>query len=164
MKEAAGILFGIPGSTLEEDACLHVGAAQLPEEFRLALNQYFEQNQLESNSNSKLHPQEVLESFTAIRRQTAIDEKTGAPQKGSLRSMRVILRNTTFQAPLIFTKEPDECAQGLLAACVLSLRRAGVGRNRGRGRLKARLLDEGKKDITDTYFRHFCQLVGGERV
>ena len=46
----------------------------------------------------------VLESLTAIRRQTAIesDEKHyGVPAEGSLRSMRVILRQTPFEARLL---------------------------------------------------------------
>ncbi len=163
IKEAAAFIFGSPGSTLEKDARLHVGAAQPPEEFRKVLSERLKMDAQASGDNKeKLLPQEVLETFTAVRRQTAVDENTGAPEKGSLRSVRVILRNTTFFAPLTFTLEPDDCAKGLLAASVLSLRRAGVGRNRGRGRLQVRLLDESKQDITESCFKGFRQLVGGE--
>lgn len=165
MEKAAGFLFGFPGSTLHEDARMHVGAAQLPDKFCQEVKKQVKSKKrnYESISNNKgFLPQEVLESFTAIRRQTAVDEESGAPEKGSLRSMRVIIRDTTFFAPLDLAEEPDDCAKGLLAACVLSLRRAGLGRNRGRGRLKASLLDNEKKDLTETYFRHFRRLVGGE--
>ena len=41
---------------------------------------------------------EVLESLTAIRRQTAMDKVTGAPLDNTLRAMRVILRDTPFEA------------------------------------------------------------------
>ena len=149
------------------DARLHVGAAQLPEEFRKVLKDHLKKQAQGRRSNeNKLLPHEIHESFTAVRRQTAVDEATGAPEKGSLRSLRVILRNITFLAPLTFTEKPDDCAKGLLAACALSLRRAGEGRNRGRGRLKVRLLrrlDERYEDITESCFKHFCRIVGGER-
>lgn len=153
LKKAAGFLFGRPGSTLDDDARMHVGSALLPEELRQAVEVHIKR--------IELSPAEVLESLTAIRRQTAVDEESGAPKEGSLRSIRVVLRETTFIASLDFDEEPDEDAKALLAACVLCLRRAGLGRNRGRGRLKARLLDENKKDITEVCFQHFCQLVRG---
>jgi len=152
-EQAAKFLFGQPGSTLKDDAMMHVGPALLPEELRRAVEADIKRG--------NLTPADVLESLTAIRRQTAVDEETGAPEEGSLRSMRVILRNTPFVARLDFDRDPDDIAKALLAACVLSLRRAGTGRNRGRGRLMARLCDEGR-DITDECFRHFQQLVKGE--
>jgi len=153
LKQAAGFLFGRPGSTLDDDARMHVGPALLPEELRQAVEAHIKHN--------KLTPSEVLESLTAIRRQTAVAEEAGAPEEGSLRSMRVVLRETPFIASLDFDEAPGEEAKALLAACVLSLRRAGLGRNRGRGRLKARLLDENKNDITEAYFQRFRQLVRG---
>lgn len=149
--QSALFLFGQPESIAQGDAAMRVGAAQLPEQLRQAVEKHIKRNELK--------PAEVLESLTAIRRQTAVDEKNGAPQKGSLRSLRVVLRETTFVAAIDFIKEPDEASKGLLAACVLSLRRAGLGRNRGCGRLKAWLLDEQKKDITASYFTHFRQMV-----
>ncbi|MBI3950570.1 MAG: hypothetical protein HY314_08965 [Acidobacteria bacterium] len=152
-ERAAKFLFGQAGSTLEDDAHMHVGAALLPKELREAV---------EANvKRGDLKPADVLESLTAIRRQTAVDEKTGAPEEGSLRSMRVVLRDTSFIARLDFDRDPDDVAKALLAACVMSLRRAGTGRNRGRGRLTARLCDEQGRDIMDDCFKHFQQLVKG---
>ncbi|SHM92225.1 CRISPR/Cas system CSM-associated protein Csm3, group 7 of RAMP superfamily [Caldanaerovirga acetigignens] len=153
LQQAASFLFGRPGSTLD-DARMHVGPALLPEELCQAVEAHIKRGELT--------PAEVLESLTAIRRQTAVAEETGAPEEGSLRSIRVVLRETTFIASLDFDKEPDEDAKALLASCVLCLRRAGNGRNRGRGRLKARLLDENKNDITEACLQHFRQLVRGE--
>ncbi len=151
---AARFLFGQPGSTSEDEAKMHVGPALLPKEMRDAVEADIRRG--------ALRPTEVLESLTAIRRQTAVDEETGAPEEGSLRSMRVVLRNTPFVAELHFDEDPDQTAKALLAACVLSLRRAGTGRNRGRGRLTARLYDQSGNDITGEWFEHFRQLVKGE--
>jgi len=153
LKQAAEFLFGRPGSTLNDDAHLHVGPALLPEELRLVIEEHIKQEELRSH--------EVLESLTAIRRQTSVNVKTGAPEEGSLRSIRVILRETPFIASLDFDETPGEEAKALLAACLLSLRRAGLGRNRGRGRLSALLLDEVKNDITEACYQNFCQLVKG---
>jgi len=154
-ERAAKFLFGQAGSTLEDDAHMHVSPALLPEALRKAVEADVKANPL------RLKPADVLESLTAIRRQTAVDEKTGAPEEDSLRSMRVVLRDTPFIARLDFDRDPDEIAKALLAVCVLSLRRAGTGRNRGRGRLTARLCDERGNDITDGCFKHFQQLVKG---
>ncbi len=153
LKQAARFLFGQPGSTLDDDAYMHVGPALLPKALSKAVEAHIKRKELT--------PPEVLESLAAIRRQTAVDEETGTPEEGSLRSIRVVLRETPFIASLDFDEAPDEEAKALLAACVLSLRRAGLGRNRGRGRLRARLLDENKSDITEACFQRFCQLVRG---
>lgn len=152
-ERAARFLFGQPGSTSEDEAKMHVGPALLPKAMRDAVEADIRRG--------ALRPTEVLESLTAIRRQTAVDEETGAPEEGSLRSMRVVLRNTPFVAELHFDEDPDQTAKALLAACVLSLRRAGTGRNRGQGRLTARLYDRQGNDITGEWFEHFRRLVKG---
>ncbi len=151
-------LFGQAGSTLDDDALMHVGAAMLPKELRAAV---------EAEVKAKpprLTPSDVLESLTAIRRQTAVDDETGAPDEGSLRSLRIVLRETLFIAQIDFDKDPPADALALLATCVMSLRRAGTGRNRGRGRLSARLCDEQGKDTTIApHFAYFRRLVEGTR-
>lgn len=152
-EEAAKFLFGRAGSTLDDDARMHVGPAMLPKELCAAV--------AADVKRGDLTPADVLDSLTTIRRQTAVDEQTGAPEEGSLRSMRVVVRGTPFIAQLEFDTEPDDVAKALLAACVRSLRRAGTGRNRGRGRLAARLWDERGSDITDNYLQLFQQLVIG---
>lgn len=141
---AARFLFGRAGSTLEDDARMHVGAAQLPAELHAAVKAEVERKHLTAA--------EVLESLTGIRRQTSLDEETHAPEEASLRSSRVILRETTFTAPLKFDEEPDHKAMALLVACIKSLRRAGTGRNRGRGRLTATLIDAGMMQKGWAYF------------
>lgn len=83
--------------------------------------------------------EEVLDSLTAIRRQTKIDAASGAPADETLRTTRVVMRGLTLYALLRFESEPSVDQQALLAACVLALRRAGINRTRGRGRVQARL-------------------------
>ena len=135
---ARDYLFGQPGSHAQDAGHLYVGAARLPTALREAVSISLQQRDLTR--------EQVLLSLTGVRRQTAVDTKTGAPQDETLRAMRVILRTTTFHARLWLEDPPAELnrrVEPLLAACVAALRRAGTGRNRGRGRLTAELYDEG---------------------
>lgn len=154
-ETAASWLFGRPGSTGDDVARMRVGDGVLPDALRRAV--------AIAEAEGKLRADDVLESLTVIRRQSAVDEKTGAPDAGSLRSMRVVLRQTTFHASLTFADPANDTAKALLAACILSLRRGGTGRNRGRGKLYARLY-EGGKDVTDIAVEPFyAALEGGVR-
>lgn len=151
-EDAARQLFGEQGDSSGNAAFLHVGNAQLPEDLRRAVARDIEQGKLDRAA--------VLDSLTAVRRQTAIDPKTGAPKEHSLRSLRVILRQTPFEAELSFRAEPDKKILALLAACVRAFRRAGTGCNRGLGRLTAELLRDGEPATAD-YFNIFRQEVTG---
>ena len=157
LETTASQLFGCAGSTAEEMGKLKFGSATLPENFRTAVAS--EVMAKRKDQNKGLDTAEVLEAMTAIRRQTAI-ETTGAPLKNSLRSMRVVLRDTTFTSTLTLDDGVEkQAACALLAVCVLGLRRGGTGRNRGRGRLSCKLLDAESHDITPESFARFCQLV-----
>ena len=144
-------IFGRSGGTLEGEANMAVGPARLPADLRAAVAR----DVLEE----RMSPSEVLESLTALRRQTAMDPETGAPRQETLRTMRVILRETPFEARLSFRDEPSVDDLALLAACVKALRRAGTGRNRGRGRLSAELLDDRGKAVTEKHLEHFRKAV-----
>ena len=150
-QKAAQRLFGEPGSQEEDQALLHIGDARLPEDLREAVKRGVKRGELTR--------EQVLHSLTAIRRQTAIDPQTGAPLKETLRSMRVILRETPFEASLTFEANPTDDDLALLVACVKALRRAGTGRNRGRGELQARLYDAQGDDVTDVYFARFQEAI-----
>lgn len=149
-------LFGCPGSTWKDEALLHIGDARLPELLRQAVR-----HAISCNEN-KLTPTDILESLTDIRRQTAIDETSGAPEKASLRAMRVVRCPLSFEATLTFLEPPEDIDLPLLAACVLAFRRAGTARNRGRGRLCAFLCDAEGENQTQHYFKVFAQSVKGE--
>jgi hypothetical protein len=134
-----------------------VGDAQLPADVRLAVAHEVQAG--------RLLPMDVLEALTTIRRQTAVDELSGAPDDGTLRALRVVLRSTVFEAPLTFTAASERDDRLLLAACVLALRRAGTGRNRGRGRLLATLHADEQcrpgEDLSPALYREFAEEVRG---
>ena len=130
---------------------MHVGPATLPPDLRAAV----------SRATIKTSPADVLAALTTIRKQTSTQAETGAPEEGSLRAMRVLLRGTPLIARLDFTCAPDERALALLATCALAVRRGGTARNRGRGRLALLLhnhipVDYGDATFTQTCFGHFA--------
>lgn len=148
-------LLGTSGAFLDESGILHVGDARLPENVRQLIAASVEAEARRDNKGGVITPSAVLESLTAIRRQTAMTPY-GAPDSGTLRAMRVVLRETSFEAMLTFDVEPDERDLALLTATVLAWRRAGTGRNRGRGRLRAWLKDEA---FAKRYFEAFRKAV-----
>ncbi len=168
LQEGAQYLFGRAGSTLSDDALTQFSAARLPDDLRDALIAdvvAYEQ----SKGKRGLSSTEVLESLTSIRRQTAVDAQTDAPERGSLRSMRVLLHGTSLVAEVDLDDDESKCGQremalGLLAACALGLRRAGMGRNRGRGLLTASLCDADGHDETSTHFQRFREFVSDREV
>ena len=141
MQEAKAALFGWGGSGLAGAGILHVEAAQLPSNVRVLWRAEMESQRSHQTAPVTLTPTDILESLTGIRRQTAVNEY-GAPDHATLRSMRVILRETVLAAELSFTQEPSESEWVLLTAATLGLRAAGTGRNRGRGWCQATLNDE----------------------
>ncbi len=142
--DAATLLFGRSGATGKDIAQMHVGSATLPPDLC---------NILRSEPHQ---PGQLLGACTAIRRQTSLDAESGAPQEGSLRSMRVLLRETDLIAQLDFASQPDERTLSLLAACVLAVRRGGTARNRGRGRLRMLLHPNIPDNYHDSVFTEQC--------
>lgn len=128
-------LLGVTARALDETGIMHVGDARFPTGLRQLIAY-----SLETQPN-QLSRVAMLEAVTALRRQTAMNE-LGAPETNSLRTQRVILPGTQFAALLTFDRPPSPHERALLAATVLAWRRAGTGRNRGRGRLRAWVNDE----------------------
>lgn len=144
-QRVAGELFGKPGSTLDTMGAIHVGDACLPEDLRQAVAHQI--------SQGKLTRSEILDSLTTIRRQTAIHPETGVPDKGSLRSARVVLRDLTFTADLSFEQQPTDDQLCLLMIGAKALRHLGSGRNRGRGHVRCRLHGASlPQDYLDRFF------------
>ncbi|MCB8980669.1 MAG: RAMP superfamily protein [Ardenticatenaceae bacterium] len=131
-------IFGQPGSKRSARGKLHVGGAFLPDDLRQAV--------AEDIANKQVTREEILESITVMRRQTAMDAERGTPLDQSLRTIRVVLRETIFTARLDFLTEPTNEELALLSACIKGLRRIGTNRNRGMGRVSCTLFaDEVKK-------------------
>jgi hypothetical protein len=144
--DIATVLFGKIGATGDGDAQMRIGAATLPPDLCAAIRK------------DALPPHQIIGSITTVRRQTAINTETGAPEEGSLRTMRVLLRETSLIATLDFdqTLKDKERTLGLLSACVLAVRRGGTGRNRGRGRLSMLLHATEPIDYRDATFTLAC--------
>ncbi len=156
-KEAADQLWGVPGSGMQEQGILRIGHAQLPEALHAAIR--YEVACHRQDRATGWTPQEVTASLTTVRRQTAL-EVGGAPDPATLRSLRVILRQTHFTAPITLMRKLNESEQALLAACVMGLRRAGTGRNRGRGRLRVTLTDGQASPLTEAWYAIFKTKAG----
>jgi len=149
MKTTALRLFGKPGSDLTGQAIIHIGTATLPADISRKVRQEI--------ANNRLAPQDVLDALTTVRYQTAVDSERDTPKDNTLRAMRVILRETEFSAPIIVRESLTSYDQALLAACAASLRRAGLSRNRGRGRIAVAV-----SGLEGNALANFAQRVRGE--
>lgn len=165
-KETRNRLLGDEARLLDETGILRVGHAQLPEAVRQLIAAEVEAEkekarQEKERTGKNEQPlfftrEAVLDSVTAVRRQTAMTH-LGAPEPASLRAQRVILRTTRFEAQLHFDEDPQPLDLPLLTASVMAWRRAGTGRNRGRGRLQAWLNDKAWTKACFAEFVDFCQ-------
>lgn len=154
-EKVAQTLFGQRGETLDDLDGVFIADATAAPDLVEAIR-----------ADEEVLRDEVLNSLTTIRRQTAMN-MLGAPLDDSLRSTRVLIQGLTLYAAIAFTSEPDDDQKALLAACVMSLRRAGLNRNRGKGRIAlqitTRSLDPAvfaasPSDFADQapeWFRHF---------
>jgi CRISPR/Cas system CSM-associated protein Csm3 (group 7 of RAMP superfamily) len=105
--------------------------------------------------NAKISPQVALQALTRLRRQTKIDEETGAAEDHTLRTLRVLSAGLEMRAAL---QQPDpftDAQKGVMAALACALRRIGTRRTRGLGCVRARLHD-GTSDVTDQWLTHFA--------
>lgn len=155
-REAKRRLIGESGRMLDDETgILSIGDARLPENLRRLLACAVD------SGSSRVTRAALLDTLTAIRRQTAMTPE-GAPDPASLRAMRVVLRGLMsgnelipliFESPLAFDRPPTPRDLALLAAAALAWRRAGTGRNRGRGRLRAWLNDDAQTLAWFTVFQ-----------
>lgn len=141
-------LFGKPGQGNTERGALRIGDATLSAGLRSAL-----QKELDAEPPT-LTKEDILYGLTGIRRQTAMNEY-GAPEHATLRSMRVLLPGVILEADLHIDNPTDDQLSLLTAAC-LDLRRAGTGRNRGRGHILVELDDAA---TTQSLFNTFAKAV-----
>ncbi|HMQ32498.1 MAG TPA: hypothetical protein PKD53_17330 [Chloroflexaceae bacterium] len=145
--DIAAALFGRSGAGDEGGGRLHIGAATLPPDLHAAIA-----------ADDALNPAQALDALTTIRRQTSVNAATGAPERGSLRAARAVVRGVELVAPLDLRLSPEERprAEALLAACALAVRRGGLTRNRGRGRLSMLLHQTIPDDYGDAAFTRAC--------
>ncbi len=129
LQESADRVLGTP-QDLSEHGILRVGDALLDAQTHAWVD--FAVNR----QDKPLTPNQILRALTDIRRQTAEDRETGAPERTTLRATRVVLRGITFHAPLTWLATDTKAADlQALALCALSVRHAGLARNRGCGHI-----------------------------
>jgi CRISPR/Cas system CMR subunit Cmr4 (Cas7 group RAMP superfamily) len=141
-EKTANDLLGVPGSALESNGILHFHTATLPPDFAQKVRE------------ALYTPPQVLEAFTSIRRQTAVDPERDTPQNQTLRATRVVIRNTIFHAPISTDRSLSGEEFALLAACASTTRHAGLNRTRGLGNIQTTLegVDGASHQDCLTYF------------
>lgn len=100
---------------------------------------------LESTHGSIFSRDTVLNTFTSIRRQTAI-EKNGVKKENSLRTSRVLNKGLKFSARIEMLGEIKDKQLDFLSFATKNLRHIGTNRNRGFGLVKCFLSGE---DVPD---------------
>jgi CRISPR-associated protein Csx10 len=90
----------------------------------------------------------VVQTFTYIRQQTAIDEESGTADDHSLRSIRVLKKRIEFEGIVRLERE-EPGFEHLLGLACLNLRRFGTKRTRGFGEIECRLFKDGREVNTD---------------
>lgn len=97
-----------------------------------------------------IRPENVLDYYTSLRFQTAIDEKTGIAKDHSLRNIRVLNQGITFNGTVSLINA-SEIHKQALALALQNLRRAGTNRNRGFGQIECEM--DGQHALIDQAFR-----------
>ena len=135
---SADQIFGKAGQKPGEgDACLHIANAELQEASSLKpWLRYLHHPKIQ-----KLHPDDVVQHFSTVRAQTAIDRLTGAARENTLRLTRTLHAGLVFRAPLRFVEPPADALKNALALGAAALQYMGTSRTRGLGKVCCRLLE-----------------------
>lgn len=111
---------------------------------------------LQINYPEILRPADVLNTFTAIRYQTKLEN--GIAADGSLHNMRVLNSGIEFFGKIILLNGNEKILT-LLALAIRNLSSAGTKRNRGFGKIECTInFDDGKNE--DFYIKKFFNSKG----
>lgn len=124
-------VFGSPGSRKPKPVRVNNADLEGSRELRLWLDGHLR------NGNT-LHREDVIDFFTEIRRQTAIDRTTQAPEANTLRSTRVLRPGLTFFSE-ISGVEQEHVAHLRTAARALQF--MGSSRSRGLGEVRCEIAE-----------------------
>lgn len=122
---------GIFGSKYDRNSAIHISDAR-PEQY----DQYISELSMR-NDPMLVHPSRVLDVFTYIRTQTAVDQE-GIADRNTLRSIRVIKKGLVFFAPVEFRcsdGKKHEYEDQMVKICK-AVRHMGLNRTRGMGSVK----------------------------
>ena len=98
---------------------------------------------LEEKYPEIIREEDVLQEFTSIRYQTAINKKTGTAQKTTLRNFRVVDEDTLFTGMWEIRNAKPEHLE-VLALAMQNLNAAGGKRNRGFGQIECTMPEQEK--------------------
>lgn len=125
-------------------------------------------NDLVQSKNEKyVNAENVLEQFTYIRTQTAIDSKTGTAKRNSLRNIRVLRKGLVFRAKIDFSikkgeqKFTEKELIKYVEKCCKAMKTMGLNRTRGMGEVRVEIKTDTKE------VKQLCQyngLKGKEKV
>lgn len=102
----------------------------------------YEKEIMEGKAYALCHPQNVLQNFTYIRNQTAMDYVSGTAKKQSLRAMRVVKKGLVFVADVEWEDmESLNHNRVYLQDCCAVLKHIGVSRTRGFGNVRVSMED-----------------------
>lgn len=95
---------------------------------------------LQETYPTMIRPEDVLNTYTSVRYQTAVAYETGLTLNTSLHNMRVVDKDTVDGKPMTFEgiiemQDPSERDEEILALALQNLSAAGLKRNRGFGRI-----------------------------
>ena len=113
---------------------------------RVELNQWCDY--LKDKYPSFFNYNAVVDYFTDVRHQTAIDPETKITKEHSLRTIRVLSGQNEFSG-YITVNYKNENGEKLLSFISLYLDRMGSKRNRGFGKIEVEILDESGNSLTN---------------
>ena len=122
---------GIFGSKYDRNSAIHISDAR-PEQY----DQYISELSMR-NDPMLVHPSRVLDAFTYIRTQTAVDQE-GIADRNTLRSIRAIKKGLVFFAPVELRcsdEKKHEYEDQMVKICKV-VRHMGLNRTRGMGSVK----------------------------
>lgn len=146
---------GIFGSKYDRNSAIHISDAR-PEQY----DQYISELSVR-NDPMLVHPSRVLDAFTYIRTQTAVDQE-GIADRNTLRSIRVIKKGLVFFAPVEFRcsdEKKHEYEDQMVKICK-AVRHMGLNRTRGMGSVKVSFemdIPEIFKDRKPEFITAACQ-------
>ncbi len=99
--------------------------------------------------NNFISPEDIRSQYSNIRTQTKLSEK-GTAEEHSLRTIRVLDKGLVFEGEIL--AECGEAEEKLLALAAANLKMLGTKRNRGYGRIKAEITENGNS-LFDKFFK-----------
>ena len=134
----AAQIFGESGKGPNEgEAVLYVGNAELEEVS--ALRPWLKY--LQHHQDRKILTDDVIQHFSTVRIQTAMNRQTGVAQEDTLRLTRTLQSGLVFRSPVQFTRQPNKGLLNALAIGAAALQHMGTARTRGLGKVCCRLIE-----------------------